>query len=441
MKTVTDFISRYELIIPGMKILCAVSGGADSMCLLHYLISHQAELGIEVVAAHYEHGIRGEESLRDSSFVTSFCREAGVQLVCEHGNVPAYASAHSLGMEEAARLLRYDFLNRAAQSSGTDRIATAHNKNDNAETLLLNLTRGSGAAGLCGIPPMRGNIIRPLLAVSRQEILSYNAAYGVPFVEDSTNLSDDYTRNMLRHHVLPVLEEINPAFTDAALRTSELLRADELHLQREAKTFLEAHTREDSIPCDALLQLDRAIQSRALREVLPQAVGAKHVDAILSLLKKDGLCYCDVPGARVRKEQGRLWFDKGDGQPVGEYCVPPEGELLLPSQRLKVRSEITEYHGEVHDLFNTFYLNCGEIYGNLLLTSPRPGDALRILGRGCSKTLKKLFTESGFTQRQRQEALVLRDDAGVLAVRGLAIAERTKPVSDSKAIKITFDTY
>ena len=108
---------------------------------------------------------------------------------------------------------------------------------------------------------------------------------------------------------------------------------------------------------------------------------------------------------------------------------------------MKVRSEITEYHGEVHDLFNTFYLNCGEIYGNLLLTPPRPGDALRILGRRCSKTLKKLFTESGFTQRQRQEALVLRDDAGVLAVRGLAIAERTKPVSDSKAIKITFDTY
>lgn len=424
-----------------MKVLCAVSGGADSMCLLHYLYSQKEMLGIDVAAAHYEHGIRGEESLRDSAFVTSFCREHGIELVCEHGNVPAYAAAHSIGMEEAARILRYEFLDRAAQVLSADRIATAHNKNDNAETVLLNLTRGAGASGLCGIPPVRGNIIRPLLVLTRQEILSYNAANGIAFVEDSTNLSDAYTRNMLRHHVLPQLEEINPGFTDAVLRTSELLRADELHLQKEAVNFLDEYYREDSLPCEELKQTDRAIQSRILRQILPQAVSAGHVEAILALPEKKGLCYCDVPGARVRKEQGRLWFDRNDARPVEELCVPPEGETFIASHRLKVHSEITEYHGEVHDLFNTFYLNCGEIYGNLMLTPPYPGDALRILGRGCSKTLKKLFTECGFIQRQRQEALVLRDDAGVLAVRGLALAERTKPVKGEKVIKITFENY
>ena len=188
---------KYELLPRGSRVLCAVSGGADSMCLLHMLWSRREELGIEVAAAHFEHGLRGEESLRDAAFVESYCADNNILCVVSHGNVPEYAEKNGLGAEEAARILRYEFLEKKARELGFDRIATAHNADDNAETMLFNLCRGAGLTGLCGIPPMRGNIVRPLLDMTRTDIEKYLCEHGVPHVEDSSNQRDDYSRNIL----------------------------------------------------------------------------------------------------------------------------------------------------------------------------------------------------------------------------------------------------
>ena len=438
MKKITDLAERYNMFRPGMKVLCAVSGGADSMCLLHWLNAEKETLGIRLAAAHYEHGIRGEESLRDCRFVENYCRENGIELLTEHGAVPQYAAQHGMSMEEAARELRYAFLDRAARQLECDVIATAHNLNDNAETVLFHLARGGGAEGLSGIPPVRGNIVRPLLALSREEIEQYLEEHHVAHVEDSTNASDRYSRNSIRHRVVPVLHEINPEFAQAVFRTSCILREDEDCLTSLAGQFLAEYFDGVSVPLEEFCALHTAVAARVVRRLCPQQLSRRHVEEVLKIARQPELQYADVPGGRIRAEQGRLYFTAEAPLSLPERELCPGKELLLPEAGLKILSEFSHFQGEVHDLFNTLYLSCDEIYGRISVGARHPGDSLRIRGRGCSKTLKKLFTENGYPQQKRDLTPVLRDEKGLLAVYGLAAAERTEPHPGSPVLKITF---
>ena len=207
------------------------------MCLLHWLKERREEYGFSLLAAHYEHGLRGDESLRDAAFTREQCEMLGIRIVVGKGDVAAFAEAQKLGIEDAARTLRYRFLEETADRLACDRIATAHNLNDNAETVLMNLCRGAGTRGLAGIPPVRGRIVRPLLWTSREEIETYLDVHRIPHIEDSSNRSDDYTRNRIRHQIIPLLMEENPSFLSAIGRTAELLREDDACLCREAEAL------------------------------------------------------------------------------------------------------------------------------------------------------------------------------------------------------------
>ncbi|MBO6014303.1 MAG: tRNA lysidine(34) synthetase TilS [Oscillospiraceae bacterium] len=308
MKTITDLIARYDMFPKRSRVLCAVSGGADSMALLHWMKQNEEKLQLTVLAAHFEHGIRGEESMRDQCFVERFCRDRHIPLITGCGKVPAYASENGLGLEEAARNLRYAFLERTAAEERCDRIATAHNADDNTETVLLNLIRGAGAAGLCGIPPVRGIIVRPLLSTTREEIECYLEENGVPHVEDSSNESDACSRNLLRHHVMPVLKEINPAVERAVLRSGELLRDDAEYLEDLAETFISGFFDGNSVPAKKLAALPGAVQSRVIRRLCPERLGTVHTRDIMKLATGTELAYLDVPGARIRRQKGRIYF-------------------------------------------------------------------------------------------------------------------------------------
>ena len=419
----------------GKRVLCAVSGGADSMCLLHLL--HTS--GIPLVAAHYEHGIRGAESLRDMEFVRGFCEEQGIECVVGHGDVPSYAREHGLGIEEAARKLRYAFLETVADERFCEWIATAHNADDNAETLLLALCRGTGAAGLRGIPARRGRIVRPLLSVMRREIEQYLEENAIPHVEDSTNGCDDFSRNLIRHQVMPVLRQLNSDCVSAMQRAAVLVARDDDCLEAQAAAFIASEFDGESIPCDRLNALHPAVSSRVIRRLCDHALSMEQTERLLELARRSERLDADVAGQRVRVEQGRMYF-----RPVRSVSIPPRELVIgerteIPEAGYVISAELTDYSGEINDLFKTFYLKYEKLYGRVFITGRRDGDRLRPIGRGCTKTLKALFTEAHYTQRQRDETLVLRDDGGVLAVLGLAAEERTRCSPGDRALKITLE--
>ena len=421
--------------LPGkeMRVLCAVSGGADSMCLLHLLWSQ----GYDVTAAHFEHGIRGAESLRDAAFVEAWCREHDIPFLSGHGDAPAYAEAHGLSLEEAARKLRYGFLYETAEAVGADLILTAHNLDDNAETILFNLTRGSGTLGLCGIPQNRGKILRPLLHVSRAEIEAYLAENHVPHVEDSTNKSDDYTRNLIRHRIMPLLLKINPRFPEAAARTAFLASRDEDCLSQMAAAFLARELKDGSLSLDAFNALHPAIASRAVRLLFP-GLSMERTEAVLDFARSSEYGLLELPGHILRREQGRLYLNMSSDLTLPERRLIPGEALEIPELGLRIETQECIYRGEIHDLFKTFYLKYEIVSTDLLCTGRRPGDSIRPLGRGVRKRLSALFKEAGFIRERRDACLIVRDKAGPLLARGLALDERAAPQNGGRALKITF---
>ena len=430
---------RDKLLLPekGARVLCAVSGGRDSMCLLALL----CETGdYPLAAAHFEHGIRGEESLRDCAFVEEFCRENAIACHVGHADVPAYAKEKGLGLEEAARELRYAFLEQTAEREGFDCIATAHNAEDNAETVLFNLARGTGPLGLCGIPPRRGRIIRPLLGLTRAEIETYLSESGTPWIEDSSNDDERFSRNRIRRAVTPVLRELNPAFEKAVARTGALLRRDEEFLSALAQDFIREHFDGQSVPTAELLALHRAVSSRVVRALLPCAAAEEHIESVLALCEGTERKTLDLPGTRLRCERGRLYFDARASAPIPETEIAPGRSVLLPEAGLTVRCSVAEPGEEIHNSFKTYSLKYESIIGPLTCASPRAGERYRPAGRGCTKTLKSLFAEKKATQKEKLQTPVFRDDKGVVLVPGFGADERCAPSgADERRLVISIE--
>lgn len=274
-----------SLIRAGDHVICAVSGGADSMALLWSLYTRRQELSITVAAAHFNHRLRGAESERDERFVRDFCDRHGISLTVGSADVRTLATEKKLGLEEAAREVRYAFFDTLP----CDKIALAHNAQDNAETVLQHMLRGSGLRGLCGIAPQRGKIIRPLLSVSREEIEAFLRENGINWVLDSSNESLDYTRNRIRHEILPLLLRENPSFLPSIASHCEILRAEDELLDTYARELLDRAREGEKYQCKVLLSAPDALQKRALRLLvrgkLPQDVASAHVSQMQKLLK------------------------------------------------------------------------------------------------------------------------------------------------------------
>ena len=276
-------------------VLCAVSGGRDSMVMLRLLSALGAEGGFHIAAAHFNHRLRPTAD-RDEAFVRDWCREQGIPLTCGAGDARGFACREGLSVEDAARKLRYAFLESAARDMGADHIATAHHREDNAETVLLHLLRGTGLQGLGGIAPVRGAIVRPLLETSRAEIDAYAARNSVPYVEDESNRDTRFTRNRLRLEVLPLLEELSPGCGGRIAAAAELLREEDGHLRREAEALVpEASDGAVTLPVPVLERQDKAVQRRLVRTMgrkLGVELTKAQTEAVLSL--KSGGCL-DLP--------------------------------------------------------------------------------------------------------------------------------------------------
>lgn len=243
-------VKKYNMLSPGAAVIAAVSGGADSMAMLLFLMKIRERYSLSLTVAHVNHGLRGEEARRDENYVRSFCEKNGLRFEVLHADVAALAKQRGESCEECGRRVRYEFFESIDKNA---KIATAHTASDNAETMLFNLARGSSLKGLCGIPPVRGNIIRPLIFCTREEIEAFCRENSLDFVTDSTNLTLDYSRNKIRRIAVPALKEINSAFEENASHFSQNAALDEDFLEGETKALLLSAQADGGLSCEALL--------------------------------------------------------------------------------------------------------------------------------------------------------------------------------------------
>ena len=301
MEQVQAFCEQWGMLPRDGLVLCAVSGGRDSMALLHLLCALAKTGGFQAAAAHFNHQLRPTAG-RDEAFVRDWCQAHSIPFHSGRGDVAACARETGSSLEDAARQLRYRFLEECADALGAVRIATAHHREDNAETVLLHLLRGSGLRGLGGIPPVRGRIVRPLLEVSRADIDAYVAAHHLPFVEDETNQEAVCTRNRLRLEILPLLEELSPGCAGRIAGTAALLLEEESHLQREAESLL-PEAADGVLPLPLLNRQDGAMRRRLIRTAglgLGVSLSREQVAAVLSLGSGGHL---DLPGGLYAQRQ------------------------------------------------------------------------------------------------------------------------------------------
>ena len=439
MESMEKFIAHLGLIPPGSHVLCAVSGGADSVCLLHALYHLRAELDFTLSAAHFDHQLRGEESRRDAAFVAQFValccgpqrlpdgsQLPAVPLFSGSGDVSAQAAQMGIGTEEAARQMRYAFLHRAAQQAGATLIATAHTADDNGETILFHLARGTGLRGLGGIPPARDGVIRPLLTTTRRQVENYLAYYGLPHVEDSSNQDDSYSRNRIRHQIMPVLEGLFPNFAARLADNAALLRADEDYLTSLARDQAgQAQQSGDclSIPVQTLLDLPDPVAARTIRVLLGQLnggdqdCGAVHLHALLDLCRSPRpSARLDLPwGLTARREYGLLVLARRSSPPSMELIhLPLPGEIRVGDWQVVCGAE--RYIGQPQGPLE-FYLS-QEAVSSLTVRPRQTGDRLTLLGRP-GKSIKKWFVDEKVPRHLRNQVPVFAQNGVVTAVAGL----------------------
>ncbi len=440
IKQTAQTIAQYQMLESGQAVLVALSGGADSVALLLVL----RELGYSVCAYHLNHCLRAAESMRDEQFVHSLCTSLQIPCDIEREDVYAYAEQIGQSVETAARKLRYERFTQCAAKHGITRIATAHTADDNLETMLFHLARGTGAKGMTGIPPVRGQIVRPLWHAVRTDIEAYLQSRGQQFVTDSSNRTLDYTRNRIRHTVVPVLRQVNPHCAGAATRLAEQLREDDMALNVMAEQALAAGKTQNGITLSAFDTFP-AIRGRMLTQILTgagvpmQQISARHIRQLTDLLTSSGGDRsCHLPaGFRAYREQGclRIVYEP-ERLPVplfDGFCAP----LWDTSTRLTIiRKKPEEVFRKTCD---TFLADCGTInFSTLTARTAAPQDRLRLAETRGFRQLKRIFADRRIPPSMQDKLAVIADDQGIIAVQSVGVDLSRVPCG-SNILEIRFE--
>ncbi len=411
------FLRAQRMIEPGDHIICAVSGGADSVALLFGLYLLKEKLDIRLSAAHFNHRLRGAESDRDEAFVKAFCARYDIPLHLGSGDVVPGKK----GLEAAARDARYAFLR-----SLPGKIATAHTADDNAETILLHLVRGTGLRGLCGITPVGEGLIRPLLTVTRQEVEAFLREYCLSHVEDSSNGGDAFQRNRLRHHVMPLLQAENPRLAENMTAMALSLQAEEALLERLTEA-------EYTCRVSALRAMEPGLCSRILERMLQ--INGLHEPQRSHIMLLEGLVLSEKPSARA-SFPGGLTMER-----CYDILRPLAPETELPTRKIAVGDDILWGSWRVRCRQATEVLNDPDTFtlaveGEVYLRPRRSGDTLRLPGG--TKTLKKLFIDRKIPASQRPFVPVLASEQRVLGVAGIGPSVE-QVANDLPAVQFVFE--
>ena len=415
-----ELIRRYDMLRSGDTVICAVSGGADSVALLFALYLLKEKLEIRLEAAHFNHRLRDSESDRDETFVRELCDRYDILLHVGSGNV----LPGEKGLEAAARDARYGFFETL-----NGKIATAHTADDNAETVLMHMVRGTGLKGLGGISPVRGNLIRPMLLVTREQVLAFLEEYHLPHIEDSSNQTDAFLRNRLRHHVMPLLKQENPMLGENLSTMALRLRMDADALEQLTDVPGELNVAE-------IARLHPAVRSRVLDAFLKHA-GVKEPDAA-NIAQAEALLLSDRPSAKARfpggiilsRRYGKLVVMEAE-EPFQKVALSCPGSIELSGLGLRVSCYPAEKVVNTENIFTV------RAEGTLLLRSRQTGDRIRLSGG--SKSLKKLFIDRKIPADRREMIPVVADEKGILGVYGIgANLDRISP--ELPSVQICFES-
>lgn len=434
--TVLEALRAYGMLQKGDCVTVGLSGGADSVCLLHILRIFQAELSLTLQAVHVHHGIRGAAADRDEQFCRAYCERLQIPITVEHADVPKLCRETHESAETCGRRIRYDAFRRAAGADG--KIATAHTAEDNAETVLLHLTRGTGLRGLCGIPPVRGNIIRPLIFLTRAEVEQYCAENNLDFVTDETNFSADYSRNRIRLEVMPVLKALNPSFVKGVSGMTARLRAENEWIEQQVNALLQCVKDDERVPIAVFQNTPKAIVCRALQTVLEEKIGemptAAHISAVYDLLFKNGSV--SLPSdTTVRARNGYLEFLERKAVPEWAYTLNSDSfptEKNTPAGVVKIQKYARKDLQNLHKDLLANAVDCAKIVGTLILRSRQAGDRFTFPKRAVSKSLKKWMNEEGIPPESRNAVPLLSDENGaVLWLGGVGASANALPNAET----------
>lgn len=473
MKRIEKFIQKYHMLTCGDKVIAGVSGGADSVCLFLMLLELREKIGFDLIAVHVHHGLRGEAADQDQRFVEALCEQHRIPLEIFRVNLESIAKKRKQSLEEAGRMVRREAFDSVCKKYGGNKIALAHHQNDNAETLLWNLSRGTGLDGLGGIRPVNGKFIRPLLCMNRKEIEEYLAKRKQSYCIDETNAGTDYTRNKLRHLVLPILEEqVNSSAVRHMNETMEQIWELQEYMQEQVEAAYQECVQEHSekvcwiqIQQNSFETFPELIKKMVIRKGMEQVGGKKrdlshkHVDVMMELMNKQVGRTLDLPyemhakrnyeGIRLEK---RRTYSSGEEKKaeimqecMSELNIP--GEIILADRNLKVRCKILEKpkNLSIKDIPQKIYTKWFDydiIKSSLYIRTRQAGDNIVIDEKGHQKKLKSWFVDEKIPKEVRDSQLLLAENNDILWVLGHRMSKAYQVKQSTKWIlQIEVETY
>ena len=461
---VVGFIQERGLVVKGQTLLVAVSGGQDSVCLLHVLHQLQSELGIKLHVAHLDHQLRGKESTGDARYVAGLAKRLGIPATIEKRDVSSYQKEHGLSLEEAAREVRYNFLAEVAGAIGADRVAVGHTLDDHVETILLHLIRGTGTRGLRGLQPVTRwraaekelIVVRPLLEVRRDETAGYCAGHHLRPCQDVTNLSLTPLRNRVRLELLPLLKSYNPQVIEALQRTAHIAGDDIDYLEKEAMRLWPGVTNKqgNTVVLDkkALLRLPASMRRYLLRLAIENVAGnlkdveARHIEELMQVLDKSAGKQISLPYAlffTIDYDRYLLGKEPSGMSPFpvfeGEHLIKTPGTTVIPGWTIKASiiqpDALTK--GDNKFIAHFDYEKIGD---TLTVRSRQRGDRFQPLGMQATKKIGQFMIDARIPHDWRDRIPIVISGDGVLWVVGYRIDERVKITDDTKRIlRLEFD--
>lgn len=456
---VQDTIKHYKMLKDGDTVLIAVSSGPDSVCLLHVLKQLQDEYNLSLHIAHLNHGFRGEEAEEDAKFVQDMGESLGIPVIAEFSDVPAYARERRLSKQEAAREVRYRFFSAAADKTGSDRIALGHTADDQAETFLMRLLRGSGSHGLSGIPPVREKIVRPLIGVFREEIREYLSENDIRYRTDSSNLTPVYLRNKIRLELIPLLaKEYNPNIMDTIIRSLNILRDEDIFLDNYVRKIFRdmvINESEGVIQFDVqrVNSCDEPVKRRLVRYAVESVKGSEgialsfqHVEEALCLLNNDKVGEIDFPAGVVAERRGDIFSiylkSAVTSTPPYAYTVSVPGDTIVHEAGMKINVKIRTppflkegLPDKTETGRDTAYFDISRFSEPLIIRNRRDGDFFCPQGMGGKrKKIKEYFIDLKISRREREKIPVLTSPDGIMWVIGYRGDERFRVTPETEKI-------